>query len=288
MPTLPAGSVPAIVTSPPFADQRNYKGGSEARATERANRNGRQPGTKNQSRRSRSEAPMRFAREFVAEYLPPMFDLLADDGALMLNLGVVMRDGEESPYADFILAGARDLGFKLLQRMVWSKPNGGTPSNPAFLRLGHEWVFWLAKSVDAYRGYDRWTRTPHKPSTLRRVRRPRSHDGEARDYKLHPDGARPSSVFECAVGGERGIKHSAPMPLKVARHLVALAAPAGAVVLDPFAGSGTTGVAAIQLGREFVGMELEEGYLPECRDRLRRARLSPLVPEEQLTLGAEL
>lgn len=233
---------------------------------------------------------MRFAAEFVESYLPPMFDVLTDDGSLMLNLGVVFRDGEESPYADVILAAAREIGFKLLHRIIWRKENGNTLSDPKFLRVAHEWVFWLAKSVDAYRGYDRETRTPHKPSTLRRIKEPYVEDSDDERYAKrgsgnhHPEGARPTTVFDCPVGGERGLKHPAIMPLKVARHLVALSARPGALVLDPHAGSGTTGVAAIQLGRRFVGMELEAGYLPEARERLEGAEYSPTVSPEQLGL----
>ena len=292
----PRSSVDAIVTSPPYADQRKYEGGSEERRTERANRNGRKPGAKNQSRRQRSEAPMRFAEEFISTALPVMYEALTDTGSLMLNLGVVFRDGEESPYADAILAAARELGFKLLHRIIWHKPNGNTLSDPRFLRVAHEWVFWLAKSVDAYRGYDQETRTPHTASTLRRISRPYKRDAEDERYEkrsanhpLHPEGARPTTIFECGVGGEPGVKHPAIMPLKVARHLVALSAPAGAVVLDPYAGSGTSGVAAIQLGRQFIGYEQEAGYLPECQERLEAAHLSPTVAAEQLALeGIEL
>jgi DNA modification methylase len=159
------------------------------------------------------------------------------------------------------------------------------------MRMTHEWVFWLAKSVDAYRGYDRVTRSPHKASTLRRIRGPYIQNPDDERYQrrsgqhpLHPEGARPTTVFECAVGGEPGVKHPAKMPLKLARHLVALSAEGGGLVLDPFAGSGTTGVAAIQLGRRFLGLELEAGYLDELRDRLANARRSPLVAEEQMDL----
>jgi len=275
---MPRASVDSIVTSPPFADQRNYNGGNEERRTERANRNGRRPGVKNQSRRARSEAPMRFAEDFVETVLPPMYDVLGDDGALMLNLGVVLRDGEESPYADAILAGARELGFKLLHRIVWHKPNGLTPSHAAFMRINHEWVFWLAKSTSAYRGYDTVTRTPHKESTLKRIGQPYKEGGPDERYskrssghKLHPDGARPGTVFTAGVGGTKGVKHSAVMAYKTARHLVALSAPVGATVLDPFAGSGTTGVACRELDRNFIGVEIEEGYLPECRRRIEGA-----------------
>lgn len=237
---------------------------------------------------------MRFAREFVEEYLPPMFDVLDMDGALVLNLGIIMRDGEESPYADHILAAARELGFKLLHRLIWHKPNGATLSDPRYLRITHEWVFWLAKSIDAYRGYDQVTRTPHSPETLRKYARGMPFKMDADDeryakrsrggHALHPEGARPTTIFECGVGGGRGIRHPAIQPLRLARHLVALSAPEGALVLDPFAGSGTTGVASIQLDRRFLGLEREAGYLPECRERLEGARRSPLVSEEQMGL----
>lgn len=277
------GSVAAIVTSPPYADQRKYNGSVDRSSP------------KNASRSQRSAAPLLYAADFVETFLPPMVDVLADDGALMLNFGIVIRDGEESAYADAILSGARELGLKLLHRIVWRKENGNTLSDPRFLRVTHEWVFWLAKSTDAYRGYDLETRTPHKPSSIRRIREPYVEDSDDERYRkrgsgshrLHPEGARPTTVFDCPVGGERGIKHPAIMPLKLARHLVALCAPAGALVLDPFAGSSTTGVAAIQLGRRFLGMEIEEGYLPEARERLEAARFSPTVHAEQLALVDE-
>lgn len=290
LPTLGAGTVDAIVTSPPYADQRVYEGGDTLRRNSRAPRdNGK---LKNQSRRQRSEAPMLFATDFIETKLPVLFEALTDRGSLMLNLGVVFRDGEESPYADVILAAARAMGFKLLHRMIWHKPNGNTLSDARFLRVSHEWVFWLAKDVDAYRGYDRETRTPHAESSIRRIREPFIEDSEderyrkrgSGDHRLHPDGARPTTVFRCGVGGERGIKHPAPMPLKLARHCVALSAEPGALVVDPYCGSGTTGVACIELGREFIGIDREAPYLEEARDRLEGALFSPTVHPEQTSL----
>lgn len=277
LPAMPPGSVDAIVTSPPYADQRDYDAG-ELRATGRVAAQAR-TSNKNQSRRQRSEAPMRFAEWFIAEPLPAMAGVLSERGSLMLNLGVVLRDGEESPYADAILDGARGLGLKLLHRMVWHKPNGNTLSDPRYLRIAHEWVFWLARDVGAYRGYDEVTRTPHAAESVRRIRRaykvdpadPRYSKRGAASHVLHPEGARPTTVFECGVGGHRGIKHSAPMPLRLARHLVALSAPAGATVLDPFSGSATTGVACRQLGRRYIGVDKRAAYMPEAEQRLTRA-----------------
>lgn len=62
--------------------------------------------------------------------------------------------------------------------------------------------------------------------------------------------------------------HPTQKPLRVLRRLVELATNAGDVVLDPFMGVGSTGVAAIELGRRFIGFELEEPYVVAAHRRL--------------------
>jgi site-specific DNA-methyltransferase (adenine-specific) len=62
--------------------------------------------------------------------------------------------------------------------------------------------------------------------------------------------------------------HPTVKPLDLMRWLVRLAAPPGGVVLDPFAGSGSTGCAAVLEGRQFIGVEREARYLPIARRRL--------------------
>jgi DNA modification methylase len=49
----------------------------------------------------------------------------------------------------------------------------------------------------------------------------------------------------------------------------------GGLVLDPFLGSGTTAVAAIQTGRRFIGYEIDEGYCEIARKRIAEARAQP-------------
>ena len=49
----------------------------------------------------------------------------------------------------------------------------------------------------------------------------------------------------------------------------------GRLVLDPFMGSGTTGVACAKLGRKFIGIELDEGYFDIACDRIRKAYDQP-------------
>jgi modification methylase len=69
-------------------------------------------------------------------------------------------------------------------------------------------------------------------------------------------------------------------PLGIVRNLLLNAATApGSIVLDPFMGSGTTGVAAIQLGHRFIGIERNGDYLAIAKRRIAEAR-----PDFQLTL----
>ncbi len=76
-----------------------------------------------------------------------------------------------------------------------------------------------------------------------------------------------TSIFT-PVGAPRANTHPTVKPLGVMRWLVRLTAPPGALVLDPFAGSASTGCAAVLEGRQFVGIEREERYLPIARARL--------------------
>lgn len=68
--------------------------------------------------------------------------------------------------------------------------------------------------------------------------------------------------------------HPTIKPLALMKHLVALVTPPGGVVLDMFAGSGTTGVAAIKLGMEAILIEREPRYVRDIKRRLFRARKS--------------
>ncbi len=64
-------------------------------------------------------------------------------------------------------------------------------------------------------------------------------------------------------------KHPTIKPLRLMSYLITLGSREGDVVLDPFAGSGTTCVAAARLGRKYIGIELNRGYIQIAKRRLR-------------------
>ncbi|WP_054812091.1 DNA-methyltransferase [Nocardia arizonensis] len=81
-------------------------------------------------------------------------------------------------------------------------------------------------------------------------------------------------------------QHITEKPLDVMRDLVRIVAPGG-VLLDPFAGSGTTGVAAILEGRRFVGIEITDDYAAVAERRIRRAQLEAVADDEQPVLDLD-
>jgi len=79
-------------------------------------------------------------------------------------------------------------------------------------------------------------------------------------------------VFIVNKGGDDRTGHQTQKPLALMDVLVRLFSDPGELILDPFAGSGTTGVAALRLGRRFVGWEMNSDYVSVARKRLTNAR----------------
>lgn len=77
----------------------------------------------------------------------------------------------------------------------------------------------------------------------------------------------PSNVFECSPPGDR--EHITQKPVEVMQHLIQVTKPGG-TILDPFMGSGTTGLAALLGGRNFVGIEKDPKHFATAVSRLER------------------
>lgn len=92
-------------------------------------------------------------------------------------------------------------------------------------------------------------------------------------------GARPTSTVMYHPGmhvtGENDIDHPCPKPIAFMRWLVETASLKGETILDPFMGSGTTGVAAVKLGRRFIGIEIEPKYYEIAKRRISEALRQP-------------
>ena len=74
---------------------------------------------------------------------------------------------------------------------------------------------------------------------------------------------------------ERGSSHPTQKPVALMRHIIKASSRNSSTILDPFMGSGTTGVACVKLGRRFIGIEIDEGYFDIACKRIEEAYRQP-------------
>lgn len=180
-------------------------------------------------------------------------------------------------------------GWIVRSTIVWEKPNSMPDSAKDRPSPSHEYVFLLAKSERYYYDADA-LREPHAslgrpPGNTSRIyydQDPR-HGGHLkrrpdRAKSFHPLGRNRRTVWRIATGrmerpamGAAGARHYAAFPVALAELCVRAGSRPDDLVLDPFCGSGTTGVACRRLGRAFVGIDLNEEYARLAEARIERA-----------------
>ena len=82
------------------------------------------------------------------------------------------------------------------------------------------------------------------------------------------------------IGKEETRQHATQKPTKIMKWIIENYTNPGATILDPFMGSGTTGVAAVQLGRKFIGIEIDPNYYAIAERRIAEAQLQIRMPLE--------
>lgn len=75
--------------------------------------------------------------------------------------------------------------------------------------------------------------------------------------------------------GREKIAHPCPRPLEQVVYVIEIASNPGDTIFDPFMGSGTTGIACAKTGRNFIGIEIDEGYFKIAEKRIAEAQMQP-------------
>lgn len=178
-------------------------------------------------------------------------------------------------------------GWYLRQDIIWHKPNPMPESVQDRCTKAHEYIFLLSKSQKYY--YDsKSIAEPHKDISLQRwgdggedttntkydKETPQTSVGNLRNGSnpLREGGANKRSVWTVTTKPYEGA-HFAVFPTDLIEPCILAGAPTGGIVLDPFMGSGTTAQVAQNLGRKYIGCELNPDYKPLQDQRLMQQSL---------------
>jgi DNA modification methylase len=255
--TLEPGSIDCIVTSPPYYGLRDY--GSDGQY-------------------GLEETPAAYV-ETMRGLFSELRRVLADDGTLWLNLGdSYSKAGHLLGIPWRVAMALQDDGWILRNSIIWQKPNAMPESVADRLSGRHENLFMLAKSRRYWFDLDpirEELSTDRAPS--RKARKPvagwKENSAPAAYSGESATGKNPGDVWSINTQPFGGA-HFAVMPQELARRAIVSGCKPGGTVLDPFSGSGTTGLVAQNNGRRYVGIDLSADYLRlSLETRLQNAAL---------------
>ena len=192
--------------------------------------------------------------------------VLAEDGSICWQVGNFVDDNEVVPLDVALWPIFHDLGLKLRNRIVWHFEHGLHCSRRFSGR--YETIIWFTKSDDYVFDVNP-VRVPQKYPGKRHFKGPRT--GE---YSCNPLGKNPGDVWIIPNVKHNHVEktiHPCQFPVELAERLVLSLTKPGDWVLDPYAGVGTTAVAAVLHDRKALGAEIVEEYVRIARERVTLA-----------------
>ena len=192
---------------------------------------------------------------WCSEWMTHIFKITQPRGAFWLNVGYLEVKGKglcvPIPYLLWDKSP-----FYMLQEIIW-KYGAGVTAKRRLSPRNEKWLFYVKNQKEYAFNLDK-IRDPN-------VKYPnQKKNGQ---YRCNPFGKNPSDVWEfpkVTTGTKRSSKertsHPAQFPLRVVERIVKASSNPLEVVLDPFAGSCSAGIAAVGLGRIFLGIEIMPDY----------------------------
>ena len=222
----------------------------------------------------------------------PFWNALKQEGSLVLNMKDKVINGVRHRFVWQTIEMLSSLGWFCIDDYLWHKPNPMPGRWPTRLRDGWEYCFHLAKCKRPYMDPDavrrpigEWVKTRLANLSENDLTRQNSvnKSGFGRNISrwVGQKTVLPSNVVTVPlVGVNKG--HPAAFPPELPAFFIKLLCPANGLVVDPFGGSGMTGIAAMELGRDCVLIDNNEDYAKLAFENLQRARKNATFQVELL------
>jgi len=184
-------------------------------------------------------------------------------------------------YAHRCVCALEDAGFSFKDMLAWTReraPHRAQRVSVVFDRRGdqtssQEWEGWRVGNLRPSFEPILWFTKPYKIGTTIADNALTHGVGPFNEEEYVRYVRRPDNVIDCGFAPEEAGLHPTQKPTKLMQALITLTTKPGQIVLDPFAGSGTTAVAARNLGRHFIAYEINATYAAIFRERLETKSL---------------
>lgn len=267
-----SGTVDLIVTSPPYADARK--------------------------RHYDSIHPKDFSNWFLT-FHESFWNVLKPEGSFVLNIKDKVVNGVRHRFVWHTVEKLMAQGWLCIDDYIWHKTNPMPGYWPNRLRDGWEYCFHLAKMKRPYINQEAVKIAMGDWSKIRlnklgggdkKRNNSANRSGFGRDLSrwVGKEKVLPSNVLSIAlVGKNKG--HPSVFPIELPSFFIKLLSPVGGLVLDPFAGSGTTGIAALSLNRDCILTDTHEDYCRLAYQRLlnEAPKVADIVYDNLITIESD-
>jgi len=221
------------VTSPPYDNLRTYNGNND-----------------------------QWSERAWKDCIQELYRVTKEGGVVVWVVGDATIKGSETGTSFKQALWAMECGFNLNDTMIYQKYGSGLPHKSHRYGQSFEYMFVFSKGKPKGGVISRFPKTGKVGKTTRR-----QADGTIKKGTYNIGGGKLPNIWKFA--GETKQKHPAPFPEQLAHDHIISWSNEGDTVLDCFMGSGTTGKMAKQLGRNFIGIELDEEYFKIAKARLK-------------------
>lgn len=204
---------------------------------------------------------------WTRDWMAACVNVLKPTGSFYIAIG--------DDYAAHIRIIGEELGLACRNWIIWHYTFGQQTKNK-FARA-HTHIFYFVKDEKAFTFNEHAVRLPSDRQLV-------YNDKRANAVGKMPDDVWNTYARVCGTFKERQGWHPCQMPELLLARIIATSSHAGELVLDPFNGSGTTAAAALQLGRDYCGIDISDNYVENTKKRLKElCSPHPLAAQEAAT-----
>ena len=198
-----------------------------------------------------------------------IYRVLVNGGRACINIANVGRK-PYIPLSDYISTIMIDLGFSMRGEIIWNKAASASASTA--------WGSWMSASNPTLRDIHEYILIFSK-GDYKRERTKKEKDIKNNTILKQNFIEWTKSIWTFNAESARRVGHPAPFPIELPFRLIQLFSFTNDIILDPFIGSGTTGIAALTSSRNFVGFDTCKEYIDLAEKRLSPYRsLLPISP----------